>query len=273
MLGRTRRAIAGGLVLASAGVLAATALGAYSISSSPVRSLPMNTAGSINAGCPAGKNLTGGGFKATGPGGIAPLSHFPASTKKFTAGLKNTSIDSGDPEATIQSIAVCDGNDRYKIVAAAKLWNPGQTRTAEATCPRGMDVAGGGVKVPGQNFVVLQNRPKGKRVWRVEGYNGAIGQVQAVAYAVCDKDGGDYAIRKEDGESPPLRARGVGVAVTVQVRSQCESGERATGGGYAVTDTTVRPHASVPKAHLWRISFRTRTGAPADFTTYAVCKS
>ncbi|MDX6585972.1 MAG: hypothetical protein QOI31_445 [Solirubrobacterales bacterium] len=147
---------------------------------------------SVTAKCPKGTSVTGGGGSLTGSHNDTFILE---SRPKGDRGWYLKTFVSLTHVGEQRAYAICDSDESNKYETAKKTSTAVDARraqrgvvtqvTAEAKCPKGSATSGGGYAGPDDpNRAVIENRPKGKRIWlgRVRTYHPEEG---FTSYARC----------------------------------------------------------------------------------------
>lgn len=227
--------------------------------------------GEAVAACPAGTTATGGGFlnvAALAGGTDVVVSRSEPAADGWRVAAHNTT----DAVRTIQAYAVCAAVERTVTLGAATV-PPGERALAEAACPAGSTVTGGGfinldALGGGTDVTVGLSRGDGTG-WTVDAYNPTTAASTVWAWAVCTADTAAPSVRVAVTTVQP-GAQG-------SVAAECPSGSAATGGGFHNVDTLQRNtevviSASRPSGAGWQVVAHNPTGTAKVVAAYANCR-
>jgi hypothetical protein len=231
-----RKVVTGLAVTAATAGLLAVDLNAASAATRPFRADPVTTASNIspvkdvNADCPSGTRVIGGGGRASGPGSntvrltqLIPVFNTGANLFRVVAEAPN-GVSAAAWQLTAYAICAAGLTDQnYKIVAKSVFAAKAQQETAVG-CPSGMRAIGTGALAfaddQGKVGLFLNRTDGALGISRAIGHVGAAGYTKSwllTTYAVCTTE---YPqARYQDGFGP------------FQASATCRTGERALSAG------------------------------------------
>lgn len=276
-------AIVVAVTLGAAWAPAASGAGSLEYVISKEKKLPAGKVAFKRANCPNDTKVTGGGIAIVGGNtATAVRSSFPVDdgdgNEKPDDGWVGEAVSRSAGDKKIVVVAICSRTGRFSYVVTQALMAPTGQTGADAVCPTGEPLAGGGValhtalKPQNEGLIAAAMVPS-------EGGFFAVGNNQTndlgliEAYAICANSGSYEYIERE--ETAPDGAR-FGVA------APCPNGTKVTGGGVDPDSTSV----AVEVAHVfpfrdggqlpddgWQGTINNNnTGGPVDFSTWAVCR-
>ena len=211
------------------------------------------------AECPPGSKVVGGGFEVEGDEDTVTAA-FPSSEQRFTVRATNESlVDASE----VKAYAVCDGDIQVKTVVEEGEGDSGERSVVKASCPKGMTLTGGGVKVEGTSERILQSSPggDGSRTWVGETHVDG-GTSAPTTYVQCDRSGGEYEVA----------FKGTGFETSVQLEKRCADDLSPTSGGFRLRGLgTASAKRSVPAADKWKLRVNRISEDDRDFRVYVVC--
>ena len=279
-----RSGLVAAVVIAVLVASAAPAWGAGSLEYvlSKEKNLPAGKVAFKRANCPNDTKVTGGGIQiiggntATGIRSSAPFDDGD-SNEKPDDGWTGTAVSRSAGNKKIIALAVCSRTGRFSYVVDEGLMGPNQT-SADAVCPTGEPLAGGGVrlltskKAENEGLVAAKMVPSEGGFYAVgNNQTNALGYIES--YAICANSGSYEYVERED--TAPDGAQ-FGVA------SPCPNGTKVTSGGVEPVSTSVavevarvfpyRDGGQLPDDGWQSDINNNNTGAPVDFSTWAVCR-
>ncbi|MBV2152290.1 hypothetical protein [Kitasatospora sp. SUK 42] len=144
---------------------------------------------------------------------------------------------------------------------------PGQSGTASVTCPSGEVPTGGGGRSGGDSVFLLASTTHGDNNWIVTGVNtSSITSQTLAAFVVCTAPG-------------TTTFGGNGPQITLQpgeinhVRTSCDLGQVATGGGWEATGTRTFVSVSAALGDTWLDEGTNRDTAPEGLLVTPMCST
>jgi hypothetical protein len=288
-----KRAIGAGIVAVSGGlVIAMTAISpalagpvvvkglTTQIVSTTVTAPAMETA-EADATCPAGELLTGGGYTITGSATNWRI-YLDAPINTSTWTVEPINFDANP--LTFTSYAVCAMDAPGSTAASHYTTNivdanvnvpASQTGEADATCPAGQLMTGGGYDVynVSPNWSIYLNAPTNTSTWTAEIDNEVPLTTTFDSYAMC-------LAKKNGNPITKLAVSTVSTAGTAPANGtqaadvSCPANSLMTGGGAVIDsigqDWSIQKSAPIA-ANDWRVKATDTDNFSRDFTSLAVC--
>jgi len=218
--------------------------------------------GSTTATCPSGSIVTSGGFASQDD-------LFMYTSSRNGNGWRVYAKNNGSANRLMRVYAVCMHNTGGSVSQALSSLNvpANSVGYAEASCPAGSIITGGGWAGKSDGSLVVYNSSLYSGGWRVYARNVSGSAKQLNAYAIC--------VSGVSGSSTSVHQQ-----VTVSngswnhAEATCSSGLR-TGGGFATSaDAGVWVYNTSPNtsdAAVWDIYARNNTGSNVLLNSYAIC--
>jgi len=227
-----------------------------------VQVIPPNSAMSVEAQCPEGSVVTGGGYNSSNPHGVNVIWSVKNWPDEWVVAAENTT----NSELTLRVTAICLSNSGGSTAMVEKIETiqVDEQKSVSAACPAGSVVTGGGwAKASGPSIPVRQSFQSGNG-WTVQFGNYTNSPTQVRAYAICLS--GTDAASYQYMESAYVGAGNYGDATAF-----CEHGQLISGGGFYTGGVTIfkndpiGPNASEPK-YGWSVQGKNQ----AHHTTFSI---
>ena len=182
---------------------------------------------SVAASCQGSDQLVSGGYYVQDSNELYNgESSYPSSAKSWTASVSNNTSQT----MTLWSYADClsaNFSVGIQIITDTVSVPAGMTVTANAACPAGSAITGGGFKTtPGNTGWVIASNPGATPPGWGVATQAKFGSMTEVAYALC-------ATRNMAMSSNPMATFSVAASSAGQDSLGCGSGQVLTGGGYS----------------------------------------
>jgi hypothetical protein len=282
------RSVPSSSVAALVAVLAVATLGLGGMalaagSSRSSRTVPSGQSRSVTARCKPGRTAVSGGFAAPG---FTPNST-GSTVARFTAkrvgkrGFRASAANFGSQDGQLVALAYCAKPSHAIRVRSKRVQVPPLSyRSTTAKCRRGSEAIAGGFAAnsfsPNSGVITVTSRRKGKRGWKVGGFNVAGPPTGAssplTAYAYCERSGPKLHTRLKRVNAPAGSVRSV--RVKCPKRSTALSGGfDGNFGGFGQSLTTSVAVSSRRGGHgkAWRADALSAGPVGSTVTTYAYC--
>jgi hypothetical protein len=150
--------------------------------------LAPGSATAVNAPCPTGKTIVGGGYWHDGSVGVAVTVSVPNPSQHV---WHVEVVNSFSQPRTLLAYAVCTQTPGQEMVTSQFTVQPGQGWDTIARCPAGTAVTGGGYTFPTStspatfNVAIDMSNPDPLGGWHVHAYNADSTSKIITAYAMC----------------------------------------------------------------------------------------
>jgi hypothetical protein len=241
----------------------------YVVVSSGAIDNPANTESYGTAYCPGNTVVLGGGVSSNSNATdvyitfSAPI-HSSAQEEYYWAAYINNASDS---DASFDVYAVCAKQpENYSLVYGGGL--AGNTY-AEAKCPKGTSVLGGGGESPSSDAGLNQTFPFKRGRWYVS--ENQAGQEDLASIAICGNEAAVTTVEGEDVDNP----QGEQSVAT----ATCPAGTVPLGGGVSLgqkapIDTTLlSTNGTIPTPHGWKSAENNGSTKDSSLDAWVVCGS
>jgi hypothetical protein len=235
-----------------------------------------------DAGCPAGKVLTGGGASLKGPidegwlSDLAPRYDVAQPPRDDAYGATGNSMPNG---STLKVYAICAQPDRFTLVAkTGGLTQANHEFTVSVRCPSGTHVTGGGVYGEGDDRIIASNPLDGKDADHKpdDGWTGTEFAEQdfkhVTTVAICVKG---MRLRYVHADKTSTATGVLGATARCPAKTAVSGGGAIVGGGTGVVLHSSQPadvgdSNSTPEDGWYAETYAFASGR--TITTYAICK-
>jgi hypothetical protein len=171
---------------------------------------------------------------------------------------------------TLNAYAVCASgiaDASVQQVLATVMVPAGGVDKADASCPGGTTVVGGGYASKSDQTLKVYNSTKSGNGWQAYARNSSGSAQQLNAYALC------LSTTRTVSSSQVFQGINISAGATDGQTATCPSGDLATGGGYALQDGLEVYNTSPDDFETWESYAWNNSGVTRLMNVYATCLS